>query len=259
MITEKQLPELLRQIAGTAEAIGGTLSPNGAAMMASDLRQFELGEVSLALAEVRRVCKGRFGIGDVLRILAQRDTRPHGDEAWAIAVSAGDDRSTVVLTEDIQLAMAAAQPVIDIGDMIGARRTFLMAYERIVGEARMAGRPASWQVSLGTDKSGRVLAIQEAVRLGRLPREEAVKHLRHQVDEPVSGDGHVIAGLITGKPGKPSPKNRTRFAELRQNILAAREAREDDKHQEAVDRQADRDRRLAEHLELIRQLENDDD
>lgn len=259
MITDGQLRDLIKQLAGTAEAIGGTLSPNAAAVIAQDLQQFDLDTVSLALAEVRRTARGRFSVGDVLRAIAQRDGRPHGDEAWAIAVSATDELSTVVLTEEIRMAMAVAQSVIDIGDMVGARRTFLMSYERFVATARETGKPVKWEVSLGSDKSGRVLAIQASVRLGRLPRQEAVRQLAMHTDETMTPDGQAIAGLLTGNVAKPSERNRARFAELRQAIVEGKARLEESEHQDALDRKADLQRRLEEHQRLIASLESDSD
>lgn len=226
-IADSQLPDLMRMIAGTAEAIGGQLTPTAAAVIAGDLRQFEMQDIGLALAEVRRSARGKFSLSDVLRILGERDGRPHGDEAWSIALAGFDESATVVVTEEIRMAMGIAQPVVDARDMIGGRRTFLAAYERLVGEARAAAKPCAWSVSLGSDSSGREHAVAGAVRLGRLTCEQASKTLA-QIGHsaPATADGQAIAGLITGSAprGKVSDSVRERLAELRASVSKTSDA-----------------------------------
>lgn len=226
-ITDSQLPDLMRMIAGTAEAIGGQLTPTAAAVIAGDLRQYDMQSVGLALAEIRRSARGRFSLSDVLRILSERDGRPQGDEAWSIALAGFDESATVVVTEEIRMAMGIAQPVVDARDMIGGRRTFLVAYERLVAEARAAAKPCAWSVSLGSDPSGREHAVVGAVRLGRLTSEQAGKTLAqigHSV--PATADGQAIAGLITGSAprGNVSVNVRQKLAELRAVVAKTSEA-----------------------------------
>jgi hypothetical protein len=234
-ILDSQMPDLMRMIAGTAEAIGGQLTPTAAAVIAGDLRQYDLHAVSLALAEVRRTARGRFSLSDVLRIIGERDGRPHGDEAWAIALDSFDESATVVITEEIQMAVGVAQPVVDSGDRIGGRRTFLAAYDRLVGEARSAAKPCVWTVSVGTDKFGRGQAIENAVQLGRLTRDQAGKTLAMIGQEaPATADGLAIAGLITGKPipAGASEKIRENLRKLRDSIGVS-----DDSASKAIERQ----------------------
>ena len=227
-ITNEQLPDLMRMLAGTAEAIGGQLTPSAAAVMAGDLRQYELQAVSLALAEVRRSARGRFALSDVLRILSDRDGRPAPDEAWSIALVSFDESATVVTNQEIQSALAVARPVIDAGDKIGGRRTFLAAYERLVSEARGQAKRCEWQISLGSDVSGRTIAIQDAARLGRLSHQDASRYLEKigGSPQPVTADGQAIAGLITGAVprGKVSDNVREKLAELRNSIAKNSEA-----------------------------------
>lgn len=222
-ITDKQLPDLVRMIAGTAEAIGGQLTPTAAAVIAGDLRSYDMQDISQALAEVRRTARGRFSLSDVLRIIDARDGRPHSDEAWSIALAGFDESATVVLTDEIRLAMGIARPVVDVGDMIGGRRTFLAAYDRLVSEARAAARPCAWSVSLGADPHGREHAVSGAVRLGRLTSEQAdrtLAQLGHRA--PASDDGRAIAGLITGSATsvKVSASVREKLAELRAALVS---------------------------------------
>lgn len=222
-ITNEQLPDLMRMLAGTAEAIGGQLTPTAAAVMAGDLRQYDMQAVSLALAEVRRSARGRFALSDVLRILSARDGRPAADEAWSIALVSLDESATVVTNQEIQAALEIARPVIEADDKIGGRRTFIAAYERLVDECRSQAKRCEWNVSLGSDVSGRTVAIEGAARLGRLSQHDAGHYLERIGGsvQPITADGQAIAGLITGTVprGKVSANVREKLAELR-NIIA---------------------------------------
>lgn len=94
---------------------------------------------------------------------AARDGRPEADEAWAIALRGQDEASTVVWTAEISGAMAAARPVLDAGDDVGARMAFKAAYARQVADARKALRPVRWFASLGHDQGQRTEALEAAV------------------------------------------------------------------------------------------------
>lgn len=100
---------------------------------------------------------------------AANDGRPGPDEAWATALLSTDEAETVVWTSEIAQAMAAAQPVLDVGDKVGARMAFKNAYERLVVEARRDRRPVQWQPSLGLDPLRREHGLHRAAAIGLLP------------------------------------------------------------------------------------------
>jgi hypothetical protein len=255
MLKPEEIRKLTGMICATAESIGSQITPSAAALIASDLQGYDLEAIGLALAEVRRTARGRLLPGEILGALARRDGRPHADEAWAIALNSVDEHVTVLMTEEIGLALSAVRPVIDAGDMVAARRSFLMAYERLVQEARDKARPAKWEISLGSDRSGRVLAIQEATRLGRISKADATLHLQHHAEQPTTPDGHAIAGLLTGKTAaKPTEKIRARFAELRQSIIENKAQREEREHQDKLDERAAFEKRRDEHLRMVEHL-----
>lgn len=255
MLDPSEVRKLIGMLCATAEAVGSQITPQAATLIASDLQNYDLESIGLALAEVRRTARGRLLPGEILAALAKRDGRPHADEAWAIALNSVDESVTVLMTEEIGLALAAARPVIDIGDMVAARRSFLMAYERLVQEARDKARPAKWDISLGSDRSGRVLAIQEATRLGRISKADATLHLQHHADQPVTPDGQAIAGLLTGKTtNKPTEKIRERFAQLRQSIIDHRAQREEQAHQDKLEERRQFEQKLDQHMSLCQHL-----
>ena len=92
-------------------------------------------------------------------------------------------------------------------DKVGARMSFLSAYDRLVETARREGKPVKWSLSIGYDLQRRALAVEQAVLLQRLPApvgQQLLADLREQ-GVPVSQDGAAIAGLLTGRTGNPSP------------------------------------------------------
>ena len=97
---------------------------------------------------------------------------PGPDEAWAMMPR--DEDTSVVMTEEMAQALHIAQPLLDEGDQIAARRAFIEAYKRIVDAAKRAGMPPRWFPSLGHSKDGREAALIEAVRLGRMNSEHAI-------------------------------------------------------------------------------------
>lgn len=115
----------------------------------------------------------------VLELLGQGsgDARPAADEAWAVALAGRDEADTVVWTAETAAAFAAARPVLEMGDEVGARMAFKGAYERLVAAARREGRAPAWQVSLGWDETRRVAPLERAVSAGLLPAPVAAQLL----------------------------------------------------------------------------------
>lgn len=188
------------------------------------------------------------------------DGRPGKDEAWAIAMRATDETDTVLVTDEILAALFVAQPLLDVRDKVAARMAFIESYERLVEIARRQGKPSSWTISLGDDKQRRIAAIDEGVRIGRLTAEQAEPHRLRIVQEtqPLSQEGLAIAGLLAGPAGSKPLSNeeiRARLAEVKAGISSGSNKQDEARHQQARETQADRDRRLAEHLKLIEQLE----
>lgn len=114
---------------------------------------------------------------DLIKLMGGMGNHLSPDEAWAIAILASDESNTVVWTGEIAKAWAQAKIVYHNGDKIGARRTFIDAYERLVDESMMHGRTAEVVVSLGDDKEKRTDAINHAVFTGLLTQEKANYYL----------------------------------------------------------------------------------
>lgn len=118
-----------------------------------------------ALAAVLRCldeCKRPFTWADIHERLD--DGRPGPDEAWALIPR--DEWTTVVWNDEIAQAWGLAKAVLDTGDKIGGRRTFIEAYTKIVAEARTASRAPKWTASMGHDLIGREDALLAAAAKG---------------------------------------------------------------------------------------------
>lgn len=151
------------------------LSATGKALFFKAMEPYSLEAVSSALTGHIRDPKAGMFQPTPAHLVAQieshagRDGRPTADEAWAVALTSRDEAETVIWTAETAEAFAICTPVFAIGDKIGARRTFIDAYTRLVDEARRSGKPASWNASLGWDMDKREVAIQRAHVSGLLP------------------------------------------------------------------------------------------
>ena len=221
-MNDAQVAGLASAIIATAEAMGQEMNPGTAAMMAEDLCAYSVSVVRAALKACRLEVKGRLTMADILQRVQAADGRPGKDEAWSIALSAGDESETVVMTAEIRQAMVAAQPILSRRDVVGARMAFNSAYERLVSAARAEANPTTWSVSLGLDPGRRVAAIESAVRMQLITQQAGTRYLADLRILPITTDGQAIAGLITGSTAEPSPHLREKLAEVRQIVDAAK-------------------------------------
>lgn len=258
MLTLDEERQLVRDLIGTAEVMGQAMSPGAAALMVTDLEGIPLQVVRQALRSIRSNYKGRLTFPVIRERIIEQDGRPGRDEAWALALQSIDERESVVWTQEIQVALEAARPVLAVGDKIGARMAFLSAYDRLLQAARDAMKPCEWAVSIGWDGERRALAVNSAVRLGRIPAERALA-LGCDQGGVISADGRAIVALLAapssgnlltltsdektraallaegGMPASVSPETAKRLAELRKSIKASNAAR-DEKRKKEIER-----------------------
>lgn len=214
MLTPDQQDQLLLSLFATAEAMGLQLTQPAALIMVDDLKEHSEADLAQALKACRR-SGGRLTVDAILKYLHAADGHPEPNEAWAIALQSFDEDETVLMTAEIQQAAAAAAPIIEARDKVGARMAFIAAYQRLVESSRADASPVAWRLSLGHNAERRVQAVQEAQRLGRLPAPEAQRLLADLRVTPITGDGQAIAGLLTGKTAAPSPEMRDRWQALK--------------------------------------------
>lgn len=230
-MTPEQIGQLAMALCATAEVLGQSLTADAAEMMADDLADYPVSVVSSALKACRREVTGKLTLAAILQRVQAVDGRPGKDEAWSIALTASDEFETVVITAEIQQALAAAMPVLELGDKVGARMAFISAYERLVAQARAEARPVKWSVSIGFDAGRRVTAIESAQRLQLITDKQAAGYLADLRVAPVSEEGRAIAGLLTGAVARPNAKVREKLKAVKDGMLAMRSASAQEKLQ----------------------------
>ena len=166
---------LIKAVVATAEVMGAELTESGAEMMCADLSEYPEPAVLAALAKCRRETRGRLTLADVIARI--EDGRPGPEEAWAMIPRS--ESETVVWTDEMVQAWAAASPLLAIGDDVAARMAFKETYLRLIVKARATRKPVHWQMSLGHDTSGREPAIRRATEQGLISVDQAQTLLPH--------------------------------------------------------------------------------
>lgn len=257
MLSSDDIAQLAGAICATAETLGQTISASAAKLMAEDLAVYPPADIRKALQSCRRELTGKLTLAAVLQRIDAEDGRPGKDEAWAIAMNTNDEFETVVLTDEIQLALGAAKPVLDAGDKVGARMAFNSAYERLVNQSREDRKPVNWHVSVGFDANRRVQAVTKAVQMQRIPQERGQLYLADLSVSPITDDGRALAGLITGDVIEPSPKVREKLQAVKDSMMEMRKAsaaRKDEIRIAAANELADRRALLIKQAEELQSM-----
>lgn len=245
-------------LAGLLELYGRQITPAAAGMWWSAFERHALSDVRAAFNRYAQDPEqGRYPPtpAAVLGCLPSHSAgeRVGADEAWALALKAFDESETVCATDEILEAVAAAAPVWEIGDKIGARMAFKASYERLTTERRQHGIRPTWRLSIGWDTEKRAQAAQEALRIGRITEEQALPYLPAP---KAQGAAHAVAGLLTGRvvefPVSEDAKTRTHLKRLRDAIAGALDG--DPKRDQVADRDAFR-RRKREAVEAIERMQ----
>ena len=255
MLSCEQQAELAAALCATAETLGHALSASAAELMAEDLAEYGMEHIAAALRACRRELTGKLTLAAILQRVQAADGRPDPNEAWALAIAASDEFDSVVLTDEIQLALGAARAILDAGDKVGARMSFLSAYQRQVDTARREGRPVNWKLSPGFDQQRRLMAVEEAGRLGRLPAPVVQQYRAQLTHEPVTQDGAAIAGLITGRAAMPSEDVRAKLRLVKAAVEESQAAKEKARLAEIKAMQERFEAKRAAQLKALKELE----
>ncbi|MGL5005686.1 MAG: hypothetical protein ACRDAM_22385, partial [Casimicrobium sp.] len=162
------------------------------------------------------------------------DGRPSPDEAWGIALAAESEAATVVWTPEIRAAWAACETIAVEGrDKVGARKTFLATYERVLQQVRARAEPVRWDISHGHDPHQRVAAIEEAARLNRIASADALAviamvkplALPSATAERVAASDGAVAGLLAHVAESSDVDGLARLAETKRVLAERRAAR----------------------------------
>lgn len=126
---------------------------------------------------------------------AGNDGRPGAEEAWAIALTSRDEADTVVWTTETAEAFSLCQPILGLGDEVGARMAFKEAYLRLVTASRTRNATAVWVASLGWDLTRRTAVLTKAANAGLLPAPLVAGLLPPPVAEPAQSDTNALAQI----------------------------------------------------------------
>lgn len=189
-LTKQDAEALLETVYATAELLGTEIRPATANMMIRDLRPYGLDEIEQALTRCRSELTGRLTLAAVLERMPSANQHLSPNEAWAVALQSMDDLDTIVWTKETAAAMGVARPVLEQGDKVGARMTFIDAYSREVGQAKAEGRAPEYVVSLGESKERRQDAIAQGIKAGLLaaPQVEHLLPSPHGFKDPDESD-----------------------------------------------------------------------
>jgi hypothetical protein len=227
-MTKQDFPRFAAALAAIMDLYDKSISESAGLLWWKALERHPIDDVEQAFA--RHVQDPEHGCyppkpADIIR--AMGDPKISGwlapDEAWAIAVNASDESTTVVWCDEIAQAWGAARPVFDIGDEVGARMAFREAYRRMMHEAQQKGASPRWWVTQGHDPQQRADAIREAQNRGLLTQTRAQEMLRHINGTAPSRDQGAVAQLVGSRAGGnvlDFPTAKQRFAALRSDLTA---------------------------------------
>lgn len=220
MLDQQSAQRLLQTLAATAELLGHELSPAAAALMVRDLAVYPMDILEHALARVRTEHTGKLTPKAIIDRIDEVAGRPTANEAWAMAMSAQDERNTVVWTQEASDAWAIAKPIADSGDTVGARMAFIAAYDRLVRTAREERRMPVVTVSLGWDEQLRAAALEKAVKAGYLSDRAALEYAPQQNALAWVDSVKLLAGDV--QPGHlATPEQREKLRKLRDDIASS--------------------------------------
>lgn len=97
------------------------------------------------------------------------------DEAWALMPKSESD--SAMLTNEMAQAMAAAAPLLEMGDRVAARMAFRDTYNRLIERAKLEARTPSYFPSFGSDEAGRVSMLANAVNAKQITLDRATQAL----------------------------------------------------------------------------------
>lgn len=218
----------------TMEIYQKTISASALRIWWSALVEYDFESVRRAFSAHITGKRGQFAPlpADILNHLRAVSGHLSTEEAWALALRSTDEATTVVWTDEIAQALAAARPCLDSGDKFGASKAFAAAYERAVTHA--APTPV-WRVSQGYDADQRRIALEAAVSAGQLTHQQVAGLL----PPAETVESKAIAGLLTGStsavPKTLDPRWKELGQKLRANAQKAAEEREASRLAEAAE------------------------
>ncbi len=162
--------EFIAVMTTTADVYGKEIKNERIAIYWSALKHRDMADVKSALnRHIQDAERGRFFPlpADIAAQLPQEASAwLTADEAWAACPK--DEGVSAAMCDEIAASLGIAKDLIDMGDMIAARRAFIDHYNRLTDEAKRESRKPKWWASLGHDKDGRHKAKVEIVERNNL-------------------------------------------------------------------------------------------
>lgn len=170
-----------------SEVMGQELSGAAMQMILMSLERYEFNAVIQAIHDTVKKCKFKLTLAEIVSRI--RDGRPTADEAWQEVYMMSESDSKVMTVEQQQAYCSVSTQLQDPSttNLINAKKSFVDKYNRLCEKAKDEGVPVSYNVSWGRGEAGRVAAVTEAVALGKIGRQDAVRLLPHHEE--------VILGL----------------------------------------------------------------
>ncbi|ARS51521.1 hypothetical protein [Kushneria konosiri] len=229
-LNRQHAEKLVEEILATAEILGQEMRATVVNVMVRDLREYEYSDVSQSLTRCRAELTGKLTLAAILERMQGANQFLSPNEAWALALTAQDELETVIWTAEVATAAGVAQPILDLGDKVGARMAFISAYEREVAAAKSERRQPEYMVSLGYSPERRQEAITQGVKKGLLaaPKVEHLLPAPHGFNEEKTGDperdrkaNEAIAGLrsLLRAPSEEKAQQREREEQRRQELI----------------------------------------
>ena len=197
------------------------------------LDTYNLADVQAALAaHIADPDAGRFPPkpADIIRRLPMTNIddghpgHPGPEEAWGLLLRfVTDERETGVYTEPMRQGWEACDPILKLGDEVGARMCFLETYRKALQRAKEARLPPRWQVSMGSDLERRKSALWAAVDAKRL----SVDYVSGLLPAPPANLEHVAGllecGVTEADPNPDQPSFSQRLRDLAAQMHSDRE------------------------------------
>jgi hypothetical protein len=181
------------------------------------LRHFPTGSVMASTRNYIRTNRFKPQMADIVAGCAsQLDGNWLGaDEAWALMPKSEID--SAMLTDEMAQAMAAASPLLEMGDKVAARMAFRDTYNRLIDRAKLEGRCPTYFPSFGTDEAGKVAMLANAVNAKQISLDRATLALPEHASSVVRMVGVKSHPLLAG----PTPEGKERLKSLLLTLQAA--------------------------------------
>ena len=178
---EQKETEIIQALAVCAELTNTQFSAVAFDVLVDDLMGYELQAVKTALNRCRRELTGRLTLAAILERLPLG--LPSADAAFGQLIESWQNENlTVVVPEIAQLAAGmGAYALWQQKDKTGARMAFKQEYERLAQQEIEKG-VVQWAVSAGADRQQFEFAINQAVKDGKLTKNQAVNYLPSNIE-----------------------------------------------------------------------------